>query len=93
MIMSLFKKVKQADKCADDLLLLHKLDKAQSDRAKAKSLALITSPKGLSAIFAAGLAKGLIHPSIARQLKSMAIIYGKTNLDGWLTGEEFQEAE
>lgn len=93
MIVSLFNKAKQADKCAADLQLLYKLDKAQSRRAQERSLALITSPKGLSALFAAGLAKGLIKPSIARQLKSMAVIFGKTNLDSWLTGETLQDPE
>ena len=93
MIFSLFKKVKQADQYEADLQLLHKLDKAQSQRAKEKSLALITSPKGLAAIFAVGVTRGFINPSIAKQLKSMAIIFGKTNLDGWLTGEEIQTPE
>ena len=93
MIFSLFTKVKQADQYEADLQLLNKLDKAQSQRAKEKSLALITSPKGLAAIFTVGLARGFIHPSIARQLKSMAIIFGKTSLDGWLTGEEIQTPE
>lgn len=93
MIMSLFKSAKQANQCEADLHLLHKLDKARSQRAKARSLALITSPEGLSAIFIAGLAKGLIKPSIARQLKSMAIVIGKTNLDEWLTDQDLPEPE
>lgn len=93
MILSLFNRVKQADKYEADLQLLNKLDKAQSRRAQERSLALITSPKGLSALFAVGLAKGFIKPSIAQQLKSMAIIFGKTNLDSWLTGETLQEPE
>lgn len=91
MIVSLFNRAKQADKCEADLQLLYKLDKAQSRRAQERSLALITSPKGLSLLFAAGLAKGLIKPSVARQLKSIAVIFGKTNLDSWLTGEALQE--
>jgi len=93
MITSLFSLVKQADKLNDDIQLLEKLDEAQNKRVKVKSLALITSPKGLSTIFAVGLARGLIKPSIVRQLKSMAVIYGKTNLDDWLTGEEIQDLE
>lgn len=93
MIVSLFKKAKQADQCEADLILLKRLDKAQSNRAREKALALITSPKGLAAIFTLGVAKGFIKPSIARQLKSMAIVFGKTNLDGWLTGEEMQAPE
>jgi len=88
MIFSLFKKVKLAEQREAELKLLQKLDKAQSHRAKVKFLALITSSKGLAAIFTAGLARGLIKPNIARQLKSMAIILAKTNLDDWLTNEE-----
>jgi hypothetical protein len=93
MIFSLFKQIKHADQCAANVMLLRKLDKAQSLRAKEKSLALITSPKGLATIFTVGLARGLITPSIATQLKSMAVIYGKTSLDGWLTGDEIQTPE
>jgi len=88
MIVSLFKKSRHADKCERDLQLLHKLDQAQSRRARERSLALITSPKGLAALFTAGLAKGLSSPSITGQLKSMALILGKTNLDDWLTDED-----
>ncbi|ARD43437.1 hypothetical protein [Colwellia sp. PAMC 21821] len=93
MIFSLFKKVKKADQCEADLKLLGKLEKAQSLRAKERSMALITSPKGLATIFSVGLARGFINPSIANQLKSMAIIFGKTSLDGWLTDEEIQTPE
>ena len=93
MIVSLFKVAKKADQYEADLQLLQKLDKAKSQRAKSKSLALIASPQGLSAIFIAGLAKGLIKPSIARQLKSMAITFGKTNLDDWLTDQNLPKPE
>ncbi|ASP46767.1 hypothetical protein [Cognaticolwellia beringensis] len=93
MIFSLFKKAKQADQCEADLKLLQKLDKSQSHRAKVRSLALITSPKGLAAIFTIGVARGFIKPSIARQLKSMAIVFGKTTIDDWLTGDVTQVSE
>ncbi|MFT6508295.1 MAG: hypothetical protein ACJAUK_002410 [Colwellia polaris] len=93
MIFSLFKQVEHANKCAANLALLSKLEQSQSQRAKEKSLALITSPKGLTAIFTVGLARGVISPSITRQLKSMAVVLGKTNLDSWLTDEEMQTPE
>lgn len=93
MIFSLFKQVKHADKCAAELALLSKLEQSQSQRAQEKSLALITSPKGLATIFTVGLARGIISPSIARQLKSMAVVFGKTSLDSWLTGEDIQTPE
>lgn len=93
MIISLFKQIKHADQCAANLILLRKLEHLQSQRAKEKSLALITSPKGLAAIFTIGLARGFITPSIARQLKSMVVVFGKTSIDGWLTGEKIQTPE
>lgn len=90
MLVSLFKNAKKADQFKADLSLLNKLDEFQSRRAKKRSLVLISSPQGLAAIFVAGLAKGFITPSIAGQLKSMAVAFGKTNLDAWLTGEEIE---
>lgn len=84
MIISLLKIAKQADKCENELKLINTLECKQNQRAKSKAMALITSPKGLSAIFTAGLLKGFLHPSIARQLKKMAVVFGKTNLDDWL---------
>lgn len=93
MIASLFKNARQADKYESDLQLLTKLEKSQSQRAQKRALALITSPKGLATIFVTGLARGVMKPSIARQLKSMAIIFAKTNLDEWLTGDALQDTE
>ncbi|AZQ85338.1 hypothetical protein EKO29_15930 [Colwellia sp. Arc7-635] len=93
MMMSLLKTAKQADQCEEKLTLINKLDIAQSRRAHTKALALITSPKGLAAIFTIGLAKGFTHPSISGQLKKMAVVFGKTNLDDWLTAQHIQEPE
>jgi len=93
MIISLLKITKKADQCETELKLINKLDRAQNHRAKKKTMALITSPKGLSAIFTVGLLKGFTHPSIAGQLKKMAVIFGKTNLDDWLKGENIEEPE
>jgi hypothetical protein len=93
MIASLFKNARQADKYESDLQLLTKLEKSQSQRAQKRALALITSPKGLATIFVTGAAKGIMKPSIARQLKSMAIVLGKTSLDEWLTEDALQDTE
>jgi hypothetical protein len=93
MIASLFKNARQADQYEQDLRLLSKLEKSQSQRAQKRALALITSPKGLATIFVTGLARGYMKPSIARQLKSIAIIFGKTNLDEWLTGDALLDTE
>ncbi len=89
----MFKNARQADKYEQDLQLLSKLEKSQSQRAQKRALALIASPKGLTAIFATGMARGIMKPSIARQLKSMALIFGKTSLDEWLTGDELLDTE
>ena len=93
MIASLLKNARQADRYEYDLQLLNKLERAQGQRARKRALALITSPKGLATIFATGLARGIMKPSIARQLKSVAVIFGKTSLDEWLTGKALQDAE
>lgn len=93
MIASLFRNARQADKYEQDLQLLSKLEKSQSQRAQKRALALITSPKGLATIFATGLARGIMKPSIAGQLKSMALIFGKTSLDEWLTGDDLLDTE
>jgi len=93
MIISLLKVAKQADQCEDQLKLINALERAQNHRANSKTMALITSPKGLSAIFTAGLLKGFMHPSITGQLKKMAVIFGKSNLDDWLKSNNFEEPE